>query len=374
MNEVKILIVEDELIIAKGLSRKLKKLGYAGLDIVSSGEAALEKIAEIQPDLVLMDIVIKGKMDGIEAAVKIHELYNIPVIYLTAYADDNTLERARTSGSYGYILKPYKERELHAAIKMTLQKHQKDLELRRSLAEAEAIGQEKSRYLSLASHDLRNPLTTIMMSAELLEKYDRKFSEDKKLTLLKRIKAAANNMNLLLEDVLTLSQTESGKITLNPKPLDLVEFARNLLELLQCNSGERHHLMFQSKGDFSQACLDKNLLIHILTNLLSNAIKYSPEGGNINLEAIGEPQQVTFYIRDEGIGMPPGYKDKLFQQFERGSNVGQIKGTGLGLSIVKRAVELHGGQISFESEEEQGTIVIVTLPYVEVIGNGEEGN
>jgi signal transduction histidine kinase len=363
MDEVTILIVEDELLIAKGLSRKLKKLGYAVVDIVSSGEAALEKAADIQPDLVLMDIVIKGKMDGIEAAIKIHELYNIPVIYLTAYADDNTLERARTSGSYGYILKPYKERELHATIKMTLQKHQKDVQLRHSLAEAKAIGQEKSRYLSLASHDLRNPLTTIMMSAELLEKYDRKLSSDKKLTLLKRIKNAANNMNLLLEDVLTLSQTESGKVTLNPTPLDLVEFARNLLELLQCNSGENHHLIFQNQGDFSQACLDKNLLIHILTNLLSNAIKYSPEGGTVSLEAIGEPHQVTFHIRDEGIGMPPDFKDKLFQQFERGSNVGQIKGTGLGLSIVKRAVELHGGQISFESEEGQGTTVIVTLPY-----------
>jgi len=363
MNEVKILIVEDELLIAKGLSRKLKKLGYAVVDIVSSGEAALEKVAEIQPDLVLMDIVIKGKMDGIEAALKIHDFYKIPVIYLTAYADDDTLERARTSGSYGYILKPYKERELHATIKMALQKHQKDVQLQRSLAEAEAIGQEKSRYLSLASHDLRNPLTTIMMSAELLEKYDRKFTSDKKLTLLKRIKAAANNMNLLLEDVLTLSKTESGKITLNPTPLDLVEFSRNLLELLQCNSGEQHHLIFHSQGDFSQACLDKNLLIHILTNLVSNAIKYSPEGGNISLEAIGEPQQVTFRICDEGIGMPPDYKDKLFQQFERGSNVGQIKGTGLGLSIVKRAVELHDGQISFESEEGQGTTVIVTLPY-----------
>jgi signal transduction histidine kinase len=312
MNEVKILIVEDELLIAKGLSRKLKKLGYAVVDIVSSGEAALEKVAEIQPDLVLMDIVIKGNMDGIEAAVKIHDFYNIPVIYLTAYADDRTLERARTSGSYGYILKPYKERELHATIKMALQKHEKDVQLRRSLAEAEAIGKEKSRYLSLASHDLRNPLTTIMMSAELLEKYERKFSEDKKLTLLKRIKNAANNMNLLLEDVLTLSQTESGKITLNPTALDLVEFARSLLELLQCNSGEKHHLIFQSQGDFSQACLDKNLLIHILTNLLSNAIKYSPEGGTVSLEAIGEPQQVTFYIRDEGIGMPPDYQDKLF--------------------------------------------------------------
>lgn len=369
MSETKILIVEDELLIAKGLSRKLQKLGYTAIDIVSSGEAALEKIAQLEPDLVLMDIVIKGEIDGIETATKIHEKHNIPVIYLTAYADDNTIERAKESGSYGYILKPYKERELHATIKMALQKHQKDLELRRTLAIAEAIGEEKSQHLFAASHDLRNPLTTIMMSAELLEKFDRNFNKDKKLTLLKRIKAAANNMNLLLEDVLTLSKAESGTMTLNPQPLDLVEFCRNILELLESNSSEKHHLILQSQGDFSQACLDENLLVHILTNLLSNAIKYSPEGGNVSLELIGEPHQVTFRIVDEGIGIPEDYQEKLFQQFARGSNVGEIKGTGLGLSIVKRGVELHGGEIAIESEVGKGTTVIVTLPWAITINN-----
>ncbi len=363
MSGTRILIVEDELLIAKGLSRKLNKLGYIVVDIVSSGKTALEKVAEHQPDLVLMDIVIKGEIDGIETTAKIHEFSNIPVIYLTAYADDRTIEKAETSGSYGYILKPYKERELHATIKMALHKHQKDVKLQDSLVKAETLSQEKSQHLSTTSHDLRNPLTTIMMSAELLEQYGRKLSEDKKLNLLKRIKTAANNMNLLLEDVLTLSKAESGKITFNPEPLDLIKCSRSILELLSCHCSDQHLLTFQSQGDFSQAYLDENLLIHILTNLLSNAIKYSPEGGNVGLELEGESQQVTFRIYDEGIGMPADYEDKLFQQFERGSNVGQIKGTGLGLSIVKRAVEIHHGQISVESKVGKGTTFIVTLPY-----------
>ena len=118
MSEVKILIVEDELLIAKGLARKLQKLGYTVVDIVSSGEKALEKVAETQPDLVLMDIVIKGEMDGIETAELLHERFNIPVIYVTAYADDSTLDRAEQTGSYGYLLKPYQEREVHATIKL----------------------------------------------------------------------------------------------------------------------------------------------------------------------------------------------------------------------------------------------------------------
>lgn len=363
MSDIKILIVEDELLIAKGLCRKLQKLGYQVVDIVSSGKTAIQTVAETQPDIVLMDIVIKGEIDGIETAVKIHESHDIPVIYLTAYADDRTLERAEETGSYGYILKPYKERELHATIKMALSKHQKQVQLRNYLATAEAIGEEKSRYLSIASHDLRNPLTTIIMSAELLEKYDDNISDEKKVTLIKRIKKAANNMNNLIEDVLTLSKAEAGKLTFSPVPLDVVEYCRNLWELLEPMKSEKHTLYFHSNGDFSQACLDDSLLLHILTNLLSNAIKYSPEGGNVCLELLGDSGAVTFRISDEGIGMPVDYQEKLFLQFERGANVGQIQGAGLGLSIVKRAVDIHGGHMTVESEPGVGTIFTVTLPY-----------
>lgn len=100
MTKTKILIVEDELLLAKNLSRKLKKLGYTVLEIVSSGNVAIQRAAEIQPDLILMDIVIKGDMDGIEAAAQIHEQLDIPVIYTTAYADDDTLQRCEGTGSY----------------------------------------------------------------------------------------------------------------------------------------------------------------------------------------------------------------------------------------------------------------------------------
>lgn len=130
METAKIFIVEDEFIIAKGLSRHLNKLGYEVLGIVASGEEALAQIEETQPDLVLMDILIEGEMDGIETATQVNEKFDIPVIYLTAYGDDNTLARAEESGCYGYILKPFKQREVHATILMALKKHQKEKELK----------------------------------------------------------------------------------------------------------------------------------------------------------------------------------------------------------------------------------------------------
>ncbi|OLP18191.1 hypothetical protein BST81_12935 [Leptolyngbya sp. 'hensonii'] len=147
MHEINVLIVEDELLIAQNLSRKLKRLGYQVLDIVSSGEAALKASAEKKPNLVLMDIVIKGEIDGIETATKIYRNYGIPVIYLTAYADDKTLQRAENTGSYGYVLKPFNERELHATIRMALQKHQQQVEILESLVTAEELS--KNLQLSI---------------------------------------------------------------------------------------------------------------------------------------------------------------------------------------------------------------------------------
>lgn len=359
MTETKILIVEDELLIAKSLSKKLDKLGYTVIDIVSSGEAVLQKLTEIIPDLILMDLAIKGDLDGIETAEQLREIYDIPVIYVTAYADDKTLERAEVTGSYGYIIKPYKDRELHATIKMAINKHKK---IRESLAAAQAVSEDKSKYLAIASHDLRAPLAAIQMSAEMLQRSSEKWSEERRQKHFQRIQASVKNMSGLLEDVLTISQAESGKLTFEPGPLDAIAFCRQMIEEFQGVTSDTHTLTFSSQGDTSPVNLDEKLLRPILANLLSNAIKYSSEGGTISLSVICELQQITFRIRDRGIGMPPEYQAKLFQRFERASNVGNIKGTGLGLSIVKQAVDLHGGQITVESQQGSGTTFTVTLP------------
>lgn len=362
MNKIKILIVEDELLLAKNLARKLEKLGYVVVDIVSSGDAAIQRATELKPDLILMDIVIKGDIDGIQAAAKIHEQLYIPVIYTTAYADDNTIERAEGTGCYGYIIKPFKDRDLHATIKMALSKHQEAMKVRQLLIAAEAIGEDKLRYLSIASHDLRVPLATIQMSANMLHLYEQKWDDQKKSKHFERIQSAVTSMAQLLDDVLTVSQAESGKLGFNPAPSDVIAFCRSLIEELQSITTHQHTLSFYSQGEFTQAYLDEKLLRHLLINLLTNAIKYSPQGGSVDLEVICQEKQVTFRIQDRGIGIPPEHQAKLFQQFERASNVGTIQGTGLGLCIVKQAVDLHGGEIAVESQVGVGTTFTVTLP------------
>lgn len=132
MKNTKILIVEDEGIVAQDIQKRLKQIGYDVPYISHSGEKAIEKAAEIFPDLILMDIRLKGEMDGIEAARRIYNNFNIPIIYLTANIDENTIERAKETKPFGYIIKPFKERELYTTIEITLAKHQMEKKLKES--------------------------------------------------------------------------------------------------------------------------------------------------------------------------------------------------------------------------------------------------
>lgn len=132
MADTSIMLVEDEIIVAADVKNRLENMGYAVLGIFDTGEEAIQKAGELKPDLVLMDIVLKGEMDGIDAAQKIRELFDIPLIYLTAYSDEKTLERAKVTEPFGYVLKPFEDREIQSAIEMALYKHQMEKKLKES--------------------------------------------------------------------------------------------------------------------------------------------------------------------------------------------------------------------------------------------------
>ena len=131
MAKVSVLVVEDESIVAKDIQNSLKKLGYNVPEVVSTGEDAIQAAGQHQPDLVLMDIMLKGEISGIDAAEQVRKNFDIPVIYLTAYADESTLSKAKVTEPYGYIIKPFKEIDLHTSIEMALYKHSKELEVKK---------------------------------------------------------------------------------------------------------------------------------------------------------------------------------------------------------------------------------------------------
>ena len=235
-------------------------------------------------------------------------------------------------------------------------------ETRRALEKERDLNNLKTRFVSTTSHEFRTPLTSILLSAEMLEHYGERWAAERKLEHLRRIQMSVKYMTGLLNDILIIGKTEAGKLEFVPAPLDLVKFCRDLVDELQVTDTANRMLIFESEADCAQVNLDEQLLQHILNNLLSNALKYSPPGGRVQFDLTCSTDQAVFRIQDHGLGIPAEDRAHLFETFYRASNVRTIAGTGLGLAIVKRSVELHGGTIDLDSQVGVGTTVTVTLP------------
>lgn len=236
-------------------------------------------------------------------------------------------------------------------------------EMRKSLEKEKELRKLKSRFVSMASHEFRNPLSSIMICTDLLLHKDQDITEEEYDLYLGLVKSSAHNMQSLLEDILVLSKSESANASFAPDWLDLEKFCHKIIEELEIIHKDRK-INFMGINYPLQIYGDKKLLRHILTNLLGNGIKYSPTGESVDLKlAYSEAQElITIEICDHGIGIPIEIQKNLFESFYRGNNVGDIPGTGLGLSIVKKSVELHGGTITVESEIGVGTKMTVVLP------------
>jgi PAS domain S-box-containing protein len=241
-------------------------------------------------------------------------------------------------------------------------------EILNALAQEKELSDLKSRFITVTSHEFRTPLTTIHSSAELLEHYRHKWSDEKQKMHLHRIQTSVKYMTKLLNDVLILGKADAGKLSLTPEPIDLEIFCTTLSKDLQFNQPEPSviNISYEWKPtlDAQDIYLDKQLLQQILENVLSNAIKYSSLDQSIDVKVNGNCEQITLEIRDRGIGIPPDDQERLFEAFHRGTNVGTIPGTGLGLAIVKKCVDIHQGDIHINSSIGVGTTVTVTLPIV----------
>ncbi len=245
-------------------------------------------------------------------------------------------------------------------------------EIRRSLEREKELSEARFSFVSMMSHEFRNPLGTILASGELLKNYSHKTTPEQKERCLDRIEDAAQEMMQLLDDILNLSRAEVGKLEFNPQPLNLLEFCQIFMEGIKLCSSDKYTFNLVTRGECSKAYMDEKLLGHILTNLVSNAIKYSPEGGMVQFELSCENNEAIFQIQDWGIGIALNEQTQLFESFYRGQNVGKIPGTGLGLCIVKKFVDLHNGKIALKSEIGVGTTFRVTLPLNRQISTGQQ--
>ncbi|NJM68712.1 MAG: response regulator [Scytonema sp. RU_4_4] len=350
-----------------------------------SAQDGLAMCQEILCDVILLDFYLPD-MSGLEILDHLkQERFETPapVIMLTGQGDEAVAVQAMKKGVQDYLVKQHlkpdvlqlavrnviQHSDLQTVLSKTKEKQRFMIQQAELLAQTQAalmkeqkLNAFKSQIIRTVSCEYRMPLASILTAASTLKQHSNQLDKAKQQKFLQIIEQKARYMAKLVDDLLVCNQFELNKAQFKPQPLDLCHFFSDLVEEQRENLSDRHQLIYKMIGDHKGFWGDGGLLRQIFMNLISNAIKYSPDGGDIEFHLIGGDSQVIFYIKDKGIGIPIQEQENLFQAFCRGSNVNTIPGTGLGLAITKVCVELHGGDITLESQVGKGTKVTVTLP------------
>lgn len=244
-----------------------------------------------------------------------------------------------------------------------LEKHRLENEILRLALEKEKEGQQRrDRFVSMISHEFRNPLATISASVGIMQKFAEKLDDARRSKHLRTINEQSQRLMELLDEMLSMLRMEASKTEFQPEVINLSAFCQQVLEGVKNTYVNAPPIEFICESQFIKAEVDVKLMRRILENLLTNAIKYSPEGGQIRLELSRLSHIFVLRVKDEGIGIPAENISKLFEPFFRANNTGRIQGTGLGLAIVKQAVEMHAGMIEVESAEAMGTVFELRMP------------
>jgi signal transduction histidine kinase len=369
MKAPRILVVEDERIIALHLRQQLTKLGYDVPNTVSTGDHALRRIEEAQPDLVLMDINLKGKRDGIATAAAIRRSYPIPIIYLTAFSADETLARAAATNPHGYLLKPFSERELHAMIQVTLARCRSE---RESLAAQERLQQARkmealSQLAGGIADEVDDLLTVLYGQLEVLG--GQLIGESALAEPIQDAFSEAIEKERLIRRLLEFC----GRRKLAPVTISVNDLMARASGRLRHIMGETIPVQVLLPDDLWQARIDPDQLAHALANLAANARAAMPDGGSLTIEAQNtvidqEPldsgtdagHYVLLSLTDTGTGMPDSVVERAFEPFF--TTRPSAGGSGLGLSLVFGFIRQSGGHISIDSKPGSGTTVRLYLP------------
>ncbi len=230
-----------------------------------------------------------------------------------------------------------------------------------SLIKEKELGQLKSRFVSMASHEFRTPLSAVQLSASLIDKYAQPFDNENIRKHVNKIKNAVGNLTTILNDFLSLEKLEAGRVEPTFISFDLVKLSEEITEEMQLISKQNQDIIYQHTGTNSSVSLDPNLLKNCIINLIANAIKYSGENTFIEFNTEINDHSCIITVRDNGIGIPDADQKHLFEAFFRAHNTGNIPGTGLGLNIVARYAGLMNGKVDFKSQLNKGTLFTITF-------------
>ncbi|MFT4664919.1 MAG: signal transduction histidine kinase, partial [Gammaproteobacteria bacterium] len=248
-----------------------------------------------------------------------------------------------------------------------LNEHKENLESKvesrtQELQREKELGQLKTSFVSMASHEFRTPLTSINAIADIILRYYEKLSRDDINKRLEKIKEEVEDMVIMLEDILIIGKSDAQKLDYNPELLDIIPLIRDIITEYQFGESEKRSIVYDITLPVIMAQVDKKWIKHIIINLFSNAIKYSDKDKQIEISIKKYHSGISFSFKDYGIGISKQDIKLLFKPFHRGENVQNISGTGLGLSVLQKAVELHKGKIEVKSEIGKGSYFRIILP------------
>jgi two-component system sensor histidine kinase/response regulator len=376
--EATILLVDDEPKNIQLLGNLLQQQGYA-VEFATSGAEAIQWVNTRTFDLILLDVMMP-EIDGYEVCkrLKSHPATSeIPVIFLTAKTDTESVVRGFNLGAVDYVTKPFQQQELlarvrtHVALvnhrrlleKYTALLEEKNLALQQQTVQLEDLNASKDKFFSIIAHDLKSPLSSFLGFADILEILPTK-TQDQVEEIVGQFRTSAKNLFALLENLLTWSRLQRGMVEYLPQALNIKDFVARNVNLLSPNAAQKQITLHNRVLQGIVVSADLYMLDAVIRNLLSNAIKFTGAGGAVEISATVAEAMVTVAVADTGMGIPEEKLGKLFRidaKFKHRGTAGEA-GTGLGLILCKEFVEKNGGSIRVESQLGKGATFFFTLP------------
>jgi signal transduction histidine kinase len=363
----KILIVEDFEVISNYLEVLLKKLAYETLPPITSGEEAIQKVGALEPDLILMDIDLEGDLNGIETAGEIRDRFDIPVLYLTSYSENEIFQKAKITEPYAYLIKPVQERELHANIEMALYRHKLEARLRQAL-KAEAIATLSGGI----AHNFNNMLSIIVGNLELAADQISEIHPAQK-NLLQAMKAS-----LRARDVVWQLMTATRQIGKKRRSLDLKSTVIDTLNRFQTSVPTHIELRRNIAMTLPSILGDPDQISQALTHLCSNAVHAMEKHGVLEVTlaeltvkddetaqygGMKPGEYVELTVSDTGCGISPEIMERIFDPYFTTKGIG--KGEGMGLAIVNGIITGHDGEIIVRGKPGGGTVFAAYFPVID---------
>lgn len=302
------------------------------------------------------------RKDGVEFPVELSLCHYMDrdEVYVIAYVRDTTMRKKEEEEirQLNEKLEEKVEERTHKLRELLKKLESSSGELKRSLEKEKILNELKSRFVTMASHEFRTPLSTVLSSAYLLEKYCDSKDQPHRKKHIDRIISSVNMLTDILNDFLSVGKIEEGKIIVKLSTFDIQHYISNIIGEMKNMQKDGQHISYEHTGE-KMIQLDPAILKHIVMNLFSNAIKFSNKGSFIEIRSKRTGKHLILSVKDHGIGIPKEDLPHLFERFHRGANVTNIQGTGLGLNIVSKYSELLNGKITCKSELEKGTEFII---------------